>query len=85
MHKINEKYAKTRQTIKAKTDYYNNSQNYLKLKKSQSKALFLMKQDYKDLVKTKNEMIITDYLCTMLCFVPTGKEKEFESEYMNLA
>ena len=44
-----------------------------------------MKKDYKDLVKTKNEMIIIDYLCTMLCFVSTGKEKEFESEYMNIS
>ena len=87
MHKINEKYTETRKTIKAKTDDYNNSQNELKLKKkSQSEALILMKQDYRDLVlKTKKEMITTDYLCTMLCFVPTGKEKEFESEYMKLA
>ena len=33
MHKINEKYAETRKTIKAKTDDYNNSLNELKAKK----------------------------------------------------
>ena len=87
MHKINEKYTETRKTIKAKTDDYNNSVNDLKLKKkSQNEALSLMKQDYRDLVsKSKNEMKTTDYLCTMLCFVPTGSEKTFESKYMTLA
>ena len=87
MHKINEKYTETRKTIKAKTDDYNNSINDLKLKKkSQNEALSLMKQDYRDLVsKSKNEMKTTDYLCTMLCFVPTGSEKTFKSKYMTLA
>ena len=86
MHKINEKYTETRKTIKAKTDDYNNSMNDLKLKKkSQNDALNLMKQDYRDLVsRSKNEMKTTDYLCTMLCFVPTGSEKNFESKYMTL-
>ena len=87
MHKINEKYTETRKTIKAKTDDYNNSLNELKLKKKgQSEALSLMKQDYRDLVsKSKNEMKNTDYLCTMLCFVPTGSEKYFLERYMTLA
>ena len=87
MHKINEKYTETRKTIKAKTDDYNNSLNELKLrKKGQSGALTLMKQDYRDLVsKSKNEMKTTDYLCTMLCFVPSGSEKYFLEHYMKLA
>ena len=87
MHKINEKYTETRKTIKAKTDDYNNSVNDLKMKKkSQNEALTLMKQDYRDLVsKSKQEMKNTDYLCTMLCFVQTGKEKHFLEEYMKLA
>jgi V-type H+-transporting ATPase subunit C len=87
MHKINEKYTETRKTIKAKTDDYNNSLNELKLKKKgQSEALSLMKQDYRDLVsKSKNEMKNTDYLCTMLCFVPSGSEKYFLERYMTLA
>ena len=87
MHKINEKYTETRKTIKAKTDDYNNSVNELKIKKkSLNDALSLMKQDYRDLVsKSKMEMKVTDYLCTMLCFVPTGNEKTFESKYMSLA
>ena len=87
MHKINEKYTETRKTIKAKTDDYNNSLNELKLrKKGQSEALTLMKQDYRDLVsKSKNEMKTTDYLCTMLCFVPSGSEKYFLEHYMKLA
>ena len=86
MHKINEKYAETRKTIKAKTDDYNNSLNELKAKKKgQNDALNLMKQDYRDLViKSKSEMKNTDYLCTMLCFVPHGSEKHFLDEYMKL-
>jgi len=87
MHKINEKYTETRKTIKAKTDDYTNSLNDLKAKKkSLSDALTLMKQDYRDLVsKSKNEMKNTDYLCTMLCFVPTNNEKNFLDNYMKLA
>ena len=87
MHKINEKYTETRKTIKAKTDDYMNSLNELKLKKKgQSEALTLMKQDYRDLVsKSKNEMKTTDYLCTMLCFVPSSSEKYFLDHYMKLA
>ena len=87
MHKINEKYTETRKTIKAKTDDYNNSVNDLKMKKkSQNEALTLMKQDYRDLVsKSKSEMKNTDYLCTMLCFVPSGNEKTFMEKYMGLA
>lgn len=86
MHKINEKYTETRKTIKAKTDDYNNSINDLKMKrKGQNDALNLMKQDYRDLViKSKNEMKTTDYLCTMLCFVPHGNEKHFLETYMTL-
>ena len=87
MHKINEKYTETRKTIKAKTDDYNNSLNELKMKrKGQNDALNLMKQDYRDLVlKSKNEMKTTDYLCTMLCFVPNGNEKHFLETYMRLS
>lgn len=86
MNKINEKYSETRKTIKAKTDDYNNSVNDLKAKeKGKNEALTLMKQDYRDLVnKSKNEMKITDYLCTMLCFVPTGSEKYFLEHYYKL-
>lgn len=86
MNKINEKYSETRKTIKAKTDDYNNSLNDLKAKeKGKSEALTLMKQDYRDLVnKSKNEMKTTDYLCTMLCFVPTGSEKFFLEKYQKL-
>ena len=71
MNKINEKYKETRKTIKAKTDDYTNSLNDLKMKqKGQNEARNLMKTDYRELVlKSKNEMKTTDYLCTMLCFV----------------
>lgn len=87
MNKINEKYNETRKTIKAKTDDYNSSLNELKAKKKgQNDALNLMKQDYRDLVmKTKSEMKTTDYLCTILCFVPHGAEKNFLAGYMKLA
>ena len=87
MRKINEKYTETRKTIKAKTDDHNNSLNELKMKKKgQNDALNLMKHDYRDLViKSKNEMKTTDYLCTMLCFVPHGNEKHFLETYMKLA
>ena len=87
MNKINEKYTETRKTIKAKTDDYNNSLNELKMKKkNQSDALNLMKQDYRDLVqKSKSLMKTTDYLCTILCFVPHNSEKNFLANYMKLA
>ena len=87
MHKINEKYKETMKTIKAKTDDYSNSLNDLKLKqKGQNEARNLMKHDYRELViKSKNEMKTTDYLCTMLCFVPNGSEKNFLDSYMKLA
>ena len=87
MHKINEKYKETMKTIKAKTDDYSNSLNDLKLKqKGQNEARNLMKHDYRELViKSKNEMKTTDYLCTMQCFVPNGNEKNFLDSYMKLA
>jgi V-type H+-transporting ATPase subunit C len=87
MHKINEKYKETMKTIKAKKDDYTNSLNELKMKKKgQNDALNLMKHDYRDLVKkSKSEMKTTDYLCTMLCFVPHGNEKHFLETYMKLA
>ena len=87
MHKINEKYSETRKTIKAKTDDFTNALNELKMKqKGHNDALNLMKQDYRDLViKSKSEMKTTDYLCTMLCFVPHGTDKNFLNTYMTLA
>lgn len=87
MNKINEKYSETRKTIKAKSDDYSNSQNEIKMKqKGKSEALTLMKQDYRDLVsRSKSEMKTSDYLCTMLCFVPTGSEKYFLENYFKIA
>lgn len=87
MNKINEKYSETRKTIKAKSDDYSNSQNEIKMKqKGKSEALTLMKQDYRDLVsRSKQEMKTSDYLCTMLCFVPAGSEKYFLENYFKIA
>lgn len=44
----------------------------------------MMKTDYRITVsKCLSEMITTDYLTTVLCFVPIQQEKQFLDNYMN--
>lgn len=44
----------------------------------------MMKTDYRQIVsKCLNEMIQTDYLTTILCFVPVQQEKQFLDNYLS--
>lgn len=85
--KINEKYNATRQNLKVKQDEYNADAEKLKNKKrADNEALALMKTDYRDLIKNcTSKMITTDYLCTILCFVPHQMKEAFLKKYMELA
>ena len=84
--KINEKYSQTYQNLKSKYEEYVKEDNDLKNKiKVYNEALTLMKTDYREIVKLNSEkMIETDYLCTMLCFVPVNQEKNFKENYFKL-
>ena len=77
LNKINEKYTQTFQNLKSKNDEYVKEDNNLKAKKKgYDEALTLMKYDYREIVKVNlDKMIETDYLCTMLCFIPVNQEK----------
>jgi V-type H+-transporting ATPase subunit C len=86
LSKINEKYTQTFQNLKSKNDEYVRELTNLKAKqKGLNEALSLMKIDYREIVKTNlDKMIETDYLCTMLCFVPVNQEKLFKEKYFEL-
>ena len=85
LNKINEKFNATFQNLKAKTEEYQNEVKKLQLKKKgESDALSLMKVDYREIVsKSEDKMITTDYLCTILCFVPISLIDNFLKNYMN--
>lgn len=87
LNKIKEKYNATRMNLKTKQDEYNNENEKLKQKmKSDSDAFSLMKVDYRDIVqKSRDKMIKTDYLSTVLCFVPDGQKENFLKKYMTFA
>lgn len=70
--KINEKFTGTRNNLKLKQDEFNAEKEKLNLKKkSHGEALGLMKTDYRVIVeKSRHNIITTDYLRTVLCFVP---------------
>ena len=84
--KINEKYSQTFQNLESKKKEYANEASNLNNKKNKfNDALSLMKTDYREIVKVNiDKMIETDYLCTMLCFVPVNQEKHFRENYLKL-
>jgi hemerythrin superfamily protein len=74
LSKIIEKYNATKNNFKAKLDEFQSESEKLKLKmKSDTEAAGLMKTDYREIVRKtpKDTFIKTEYLTTMLCFVPT--------------
>ena len=77
--KINEKYNATRQNLKVKFDEVASDNEKLKAKKRpDTEAKGLMKQDYREVVgKSLNKMITTEYLSTVLCFVPNASKENF--------
>jgi t-SNARE complex subunit (syntaxin) len=72
MDKINEKFNTTKNNLKVKTEDYQSECEKLKQKvKSDSEAASLMKVDFREIVKRcPQHMIRTEYLRTLLCFVP---------------
>jgi hypothetical protein len=72
MDKINEKFNTTKTNLKTKTEEYQVECEKLKQKmKSDSEAASLMKTDYREIVKRSTQhMVRTEYLRTILCFVP---------------
>lgn len=86
MEKIYKKYLDSVKSVKTRSDEFNELQVKLKNKeKGENDAQTLMNVDYRDIVEEhKDKMIETDFLCTMLCFVPTGNEKNFLSKYEEL-
>jgi hypothetical protein len=74
LNKITEKYNATKTNFKGKLDEFTLESEKLKQKeKSDNEAQNLMKVDYREIVrKTPRDVFIkTEYLTTMLCFVPT--------------
>lgn len=87
LNKIREKFNATRQNLKVKQDEFNLESEQLKQKKRvNDEALTLMKKDYRDLVNAcKQKMITTEYLSTVLCFVPKAQNDLFLKNYTHLA
>ena len=85
--KINEKFNATRQNLKVKTDEFNLERDKLKaMEKANNEALTLMKYDYREIVKkTKDKIVTTDFMSTVLCFVPNNIKENFLKNYMKLA
>ena len=87
MDKITEKFNTTKNNLKLRTDEYNAECEKLKQKmKSDSEAATLMKVDYREIIKRcTSHMISTDYLTTMLCFVPVQLVESFLKNYTEIA
>ena len=85
--RISYKYSITKTNFKTKTDAYTAECEKLKQKvKSDNEAASLMKVDYREIIKrSQNHMITTDYLRTMLCFIPTSNVELFLKNYTELA
>jgi V-type H+-transporting ATPase subunit C len=87
VERINFKFNISKNNFKAKSDDYSSECEKLKQKiKSDNEAASLMKVDYREIIKrTTNHMITTDYLRTMLCFVPTSSVESFLKGYTEIA
>lgn len=87
MEKIIEKFNTTKTNLKVKTEEYQQENEKLKQKmKSDNEAASLMKVDYREIVKRSTQhMIKTDYLRTVLCFVPVNMIESFLKGYQELA
>ena len=72
IEKLLEKYNITKSNLKGKTDEFVQEQEKLKNRmKSDQEAMSLMKTDYREILKhCSQHMIKSDFLTTLLCFVP---------------
>lgn len=79
LEKILDKYNTTRHFLKNKSDDFQSECEKLKqMMKSENEAASLMKEDYRYIVKASlNSMVQTDYLTTILCFVPMYLYRNF--------
>lgn len=72
LKKMIDKFNVTSKMIKEKSESYQADAEKLKQRlKSDNEAALFMKADYRDVVRNYfNKMVQTDYLTTILCFVP---------------
>lgn len=83
LERIIDRVNKTRENLKSKSDDYTAENEKLKLNlKAENEAKIYMKKDYRLYVKTKQkEMIKSDYLTTLLVFVPISNLELFNQKY----
>lgn len=83
LERIIDRVNKTRDNLKSKSDDYTAENEKLKSNlKAENEAKIYMKKDYRLYVKTKQkEMIKSDYLTTLLVFVPISNLELFNQKY----
>lgn len=84
LDKIAEKFKKTSNDLKIKSDEFTAEEEKLKQKqKSDSEAAAFMKKDYREILKRKtNEMVVnSEYLTSLLVFVPKNLVDQFKKQY----
>lgn len=83
MEKLNEKLNSTKNNLKNKSDDYNSEIEKLKQKqKGDNEAKTYMKKDYREIIKDKTDlMIMSNYLTTLLVFVPNSNVEIFKDKY----
>lgn len=83
LERIIDRVNKTRDNLKSKTDDYTAENEKLKQNlKAENEAKIYMKKDYRLYVKTKQkEMIKSNYLTTLLVFVPISNIETFLQKY----
>lgn len=86
LEKILDKLNITKNNLKKKSDDYQQECENLKQKqKSDNEARMFMKKDYREILKNKlDTMVKSDYLTSLLVFVPVNNVQIFQSKYENL-
>jgi len=86
LEKISDKLNTTRGNLKTKSDDYNMEVEKLKQKqKSDNEARVFMKKDFRVILKNKTEVMVkSQYLTSLLCFVPHNQVDNFKQKYDNV-
>jgi hypothetical protein len=86
LEKINDKLNTTKGNLKTKSDDYNMEVEKLKQKqKSDNDARVYMKKDFRVILKNKTEIMVkSQYLSTLLAFVPINQVDNFKQKYETL-
>lgn len=86
LEKILDKLNTTKNNLKKKSDDYQQECENLKQKqKSDNDAKMYMKKDYREILKNKLDVMVkSDYLTSLLVFVPASNVEVFKSKYENL-